>query len=168
MGADRVYRVADLVADLAAGRSTRRADDPAAMPASAPQPGAATAPPPRAASAPPPGAASAPPPPAAPPSAAPPADAAPNFVLQETRPSWAADPPTPPSGAPTTPSARRTASGAPLPPRPDARPRIVQDPVIIGLTRVSRSRLGSRLFTWFFVFVYLVIIIQLVWSILQG
>jgi len=40
--------------------------------------------------------------------------------------------------------------------------------VIIGLTRVSRSRLGSRLFTWFFVFVYLVIIIQMVWSILQG
>ena len=78
--------------------------------------------------------------------------------------------PTPPSGAPTTPSARRTASGPahPLPPRPDARPRIVQDPVIIGLTRVSRSRLGSRLFTWFFVFVYLVIIVQLVWSILQG
>jgi hypothetical protein len=93
---------------------------------------------------------------------------APNFVLQAARSSWAADPPTPPSGAPTTPSARRTASGAPLPPRPDARPRIVQDPVIIGLTRVSRSRLGSRLFTWFFVFVYLVIIIQLVWSILQG
>jgi len=168
MGADRVYRVADLVADLAAGRSTRRADDPAAMPASAPPSGAASAPPSGAASAPPPGAAPAPPPPAAPPSAAPPADAAPNFVLQETRPSWAADPPTPPSGAPTTPSARRTASGAPLPPRPDARPRIVQDPVIIGLTRVSSSRLGSRLFTWFFVFVYLVIIIQLVWSILQG
>ena len=168
MGADRVYRVADLVADLAAGRATRRADDPAAMPASAPPSGAASAPPSGAASAPPPGAAPAPPPPAAPPSAAPPADAAPNFVLQETRPSWAADPPTPPSGAPTTPSARRTASGAPLPPRPDARPRIVQDPVIIGLTRVSRSRLGSRLFTWFFVFVYLVILIQLVWSILQG
>ena len=167
MGADRVYRVADLVADLAAGRSTRRADDPAAMPAPAPPPGAAPAPP-GAASAPPPGVASAPPPPAAPPSAAPPADAAPNFVLQAARSSWAADPPTPPSGAPTTPSARRTASGAPLPPRPDARPRIVQDPVIIGLTRVSRSRLGSRLFTWFFVFVYLVIIVQLVWSILQG
>jgi len=40
--------------------------------------------------------------------------------------------------------------------------------VILGLTRVSRSRLGSRLFTWFFVFVYLVIVIQLIWSILQG
>ena len=91
-------------------------------------------------------------------------------MLQGARSSWAADPPTPPSGAPTTPSARRSASGParPLPPRPDARPRIVQDPVILGLTRVSRSRLGSRLFTWFFVFVYLVILIQLVWSILQG
>ena len=145
-GADRVYRVADLVADLAAGRATRRADDPAAGPALTPPPAAAS------------------------PAAAPPADAAPNFLPQTARPSWAADPPTPPSGAPTTPSARRTASGPahPLPPRPDARPRIVQDPVIIGLTRVSRSRLGSRLFTWFFVFVYLVIIIQLVWSILQG
>ena len=33
----------------------------------------------------------------------------------------------------------------------EARPRIVEDPVILGLTRVSRSRLGSRLFTWFFV-----------------
>jgi len=154
-----VYRVADLVADLAAGRATRRADDPAVTPTPTPRPGAASTPPPAAA-----------PPAAAPPAAAPPADAAPNFVPQTARPSWAADPPTPPSGAPTTPSARRTASGPahPLPPRPDARPRIVQDPVIIGLTRVSRSRLGSRLFTWFFVFVYLVIIVQLVWSILQG
>ena len=40
--------------------------------------------------------------------------------------------------------------------------------MILGLTRISRSRLGSRLFTWFFVFVYLVILIQMVWSILQG
>ena len=39
-------------------------------------------------------------------------------------------------------------------PRPDARPRIVQDPVILGLTRHSRSKLGSRLFALFFVFVY--------------
>jgi hypothetical protein len=54
-----------------------------------------------------------------------------------------------------------------LPPRPEARPRIVEDPVILGLTRVSRSRLGSRLFVWFFVFVYAVILIQLVVSLLQ-
>jgi len=90
----------------------------------------------------------------------------------------AADPPTPPSGAPLTslfaasPPKQATQpppSGRPHPPpRPEARPRIVEDPGILGLTRVSRSRLGSRLFTWFFVFVYLVIVIQLIWSILQG
>jgi hypothetical protein len=38
--------------------------------------------------------------------------------------------------------------------------------VILGLTRHSRSKLGSRLFTWFFVFVYVVILVQLIWSIL--
>lgn len=40
--------------------------------------------------------------------------------------------------------------------------------MILGLTRVSRSRLGSRLFTWFFVFVYVLIFVQLIWSLLQG
>ena len=53
------------------------------------------------------------------------------------------------------------------PPQPETRPRIVEDPAILGLTRVSRSRLGSRLFTWFFVFVYAVILIQLILSLLQ-
>jgi hypothetical protein len=53
------------------------------------------------------------------------------------------------------------------PAQPEARPRIVEDPVILGLTRVSRSRLGSRLFTWFFVFVYAVILVQLIVSLLQ-
>jgi len=54
------------------------------------------------------------------------------------------------------------------PPRPDARPRIVQDPVILGLTRHSRSKLGSRLFALFFVFVYVLILVQLIWSLLQA
>lgn len=54
-----------------------------------------------------------------------------------------------------------------LPPQPEARPRIVEDPVILGLTRVSRSKLGSRLFTLFFVFVFAVILVQLVVSLLQ-
>ncbi len=40
--------------------------------------------------------------------------------------------------------------------------------MILGLTRHSRSKLGSRLFTWFFVFVYALILIQLIWSILRG
>jgi hypothetical protein len=53
------------------------------------------------------------------------------------------------------------------PPPPEARPRIVEDPAILGLSRVSRSRLGSRLFTWFFVFIYVLILVQLIVSILQ-
>lgn len=97
----------------------------------------------------------------------------------ELPPAPAADLPTPPTGSPAIPAppapspAPSAAPEAPvphlrLPPRPDARPRIVQDPVILGLTRHSRSRLGTRLFTWFFVFVYLVILVQLIWSLLQG
>jgi hypothetical protein len=78
-----------------------------------------------------------------------------------------------PEGAPPADQGNSAASPSPtaqppIPPRPDARPRIVQDPVILGLTRHSRSKLGSRLFTWFFVFVYLLILVQLIWSILQG
>jgi hypothetical protein len=99
---DRVYRVADLVADLAAGRATR---SPPVAP-HRPHPALSTGPPPSAA-----------------------------LPAQH-----------------------------PLPPRP----RIVQDPVILGLTRRSRSKLGSRLFTLFFVFVYVVIFVQLIWSLLQS
>ena len=69
-------------------------------------------------------------------------------------------------GRPATPAPSRT--HPPVAPRPEARPRIVQDPVILGLTRHSRSKLGSRLFTLFFVFVYLLILVQLIWSILRG
>ena len=61
-----------------------------------------------------------------------------------------------------------SAAHPPSPPRPDARPRIVQDPVILGLTRHSRSKLGSRLFALFFVFVYALILVQLIWSLLQA
>ncbi len=39
--------------------------------------------------------------------------------------------------------------------------------MILGLTRHSRSKLGSRLFTWFFVFIYALILIQLVFALLQ-
>jgi hypothetical protein len=39
--------------------------------------------------------------------------------------------------------------------------------VILGLTRHSRSKLGSRLFVLFFVFIYALILIQLVFSLLQ-
>jgi hypothetical protein len=79
-----------------------------------------------------------------------------------------ADPALPLDPAPhPEPIAAELPVGTELPPRPDARPRIVEDPVILGLTRVSRSRLGSRLFTWFFVFIYVLILVQLIVSLLQ-
>lgn len=75
--------------------------------------------------------------------------------------------PSPVDPPPLDPSPRPDHVTAPPPPRLDARPRIVEDPVILGLTRVSRSRLGSRLFMLFFVFVYVVILAQLIVSLLQ-
>jgi hypothetical protein len=47
-----------------------------------------------------------------------------------------------------------------------ARPRIEPEPAILGLSRHSRSRLGSRLFTLFFVGIFTLILVQLVWSLL--
>ena len=41
------------------------------------------------------------------------------------------------------------------------RPPIGEEPVILGLSRRSHSRLGSRLFTLFFVFVFGLIIVQM-------
>jgi hypothetical protein len=77
----------------------------------------------------------------------------------------AAPSPAPPGPAPPAASAP---SAAPEHPALLPRPRIVQDPVILGLTRHSRSKLGSRLFTLFFVFVYLLIFVQLIWSLVQS
>lgn len=56
---------------------------------------------------------------------------------------------------------------APVAPALAARPRIVEDPSILGLSRHSRSRFGGRLFVCFFVLVYAVIVIQLVVTLLQ-
>ena len=71
----------------------------------------------------------------------------------------------------------------PGPPRPDAvsqpwvprrppvqppRPRIVDEPGILGLSRLTRSRFGSRLFTWFFVLVFAVIVVQMISAILDS
>jgi hypothetical protein len=50
---------------------------------------------------------------------------------------------------------------------PPARPRIVEDPGILGLSRRSRSRVGSLLFTWFFVLVFTLIVVQMVASLLD-
>jgi hypothetical protein len=48
-----------------------------------------------------------------------------------------------------------------------ARPPVSNEPAILGLSRLSRSRVGSRLFRWFFVFVFAVIFLQLVVSLLN-
>jgi hypothetical protein len=42
----------------------------------------------------------------------------------------------------------------------------VAEPSILGISRHSRSRLGSRLFTWFFVVVYAVILVQMIVALL--
>ena len=50
-----------------------------------------------------------------------------------------------------------------LPPRP----RIVAEPSILGLSRLTRGRFGSRVFTLFFVFVFTLIVVQMIASILD-
>jgi hypothetical protein len=54
-----------------------------------------------------------------------------------------------------------------LPPGPAPRPRIVEEPSILGLSRRSRGRVGSRLFTLFFVLVYAVILLDLINSLMH-
>lgn len=92
----------------------------------------------------------------------------PDAATPDPPPPPVADAPTPPQGIPT--SARfavPVAPSAPLPPRPYARPPVVDDAGIIGLTRVSRSKVGSRLFTWFFVLVFALILVQMVVALLS-
>lgn len=49
-----------------------------------------------------------------------------------------------------------------------ARPRIVEDTGILGLSRLTRGRVGSRLFTLFFVAVFTLIALQMVLELLNG
>jgi hypothetical protein len=51
---------------------------------------------------------------------------------------------------------------------PPPRPRIVDEPGILGLSRLTRGRFGSRLFNWFFVLVFAVILIQMISAILEN
>lgn len=67
------------------------------------------------------------------------------------------------------PPVLRSPAPRPAPPPVDLsapRPRVVDDPGVFGLSRLSRSRMGSRLFTAFFVFVFGSIFLQLVASLL--
>ncbi|TQM35775.1 hypothetical protein FB388_7217 [Pseudonocardia cypriaca] len=54
-----------------------------------------------------------------------------------------------------------------LPPDPPPRPRIVEEPGILGLSRLTRGRFGSRLFNLFFLLVFTVIVIQMISAILD-
>lgn len=68
---------------------------------------------------------------------------------------------------PVTVTAPVTAPASPPAPL-GARPRIVEEPSILGLSRRTRSRIGSRLFTLFFVAVFSLIAVQMVVEILSG
>jgi hypothetical protein len=60
------------------------------------------------------------------------------------------------------PRSSRWASG------PPPRPRVVDEPGILGLSRLTRGRFGTRLFNWFFVVVFALILIQMVSAILEN
>jgi hypothetical protein len=77
------------------------------------------------------------------------------------------------AGTAGSPAARKPGPGTPprrprLPPGPPPRPRVVDEPGILGLSRLTRSRFGSRLFTWFFVLVFAVIVVQMISAILDS
>ena len=73
-----------------------------------------------------------------------------------------------------SPAEHRSASA--IPPRhtprwpsdPPPRPRIADEPGILGLSRLTRGRFGSRLFNLFFLLVFTVILIQMVSAILDN
>ncbi|MHA6785923.1 hypothetical protein ACVGOW_33740 [Pseudonocardia saturnea] len=54
------------------------------------------------------------------------------------------------------------------PPVLSARPRVVEEPGILGLSRLTRGQVGSRLFTLFFVAVFTLIAVQMVMELLHG
>jgi hypothetical protein len=80
--------------------------------------------------------------------------------------------------APTEGSSAARKPGSPAPqaagvprrrdPGPPPRPRIVDEPGILGLSRLTRGRFGSRLFNLFFVLVFAVIVIQMISAILDN
>jgi hypothetical protein len=71
-------------------------------------------------------------------------------------------PPPSPKPRPIAPMPRPPAARPPNRFSVAPRPTVVDDLTITGLTRLSRSRWGSRLFTLFFVFVFTVILLQLI------
>jgi hypothetical protein len=115
---------------------------------------------------------------------APPEPAPPKPAADAAAPGWLTGRPTLPWPPPAAAEEATSAAAASPPPRqPEAhprppvrpviipgappRPRIVEEPGILGLSRLTRGRFGSRLFTLFFVLVFTVIAVQMVVSILD-
>jgi hypothetical protein len=76
----------------------------------------------------------------------------------------------PAGGSPAQPAPEPAVPRPPtqrLPPGPPPRPRIVEEPAILGLSRLTRGRFGSRLFNLFFLLVFAVILIQMISAILD-
>jgi hypothetical protein len=71
--------------------------------------------------------------------------------------------PVPRRPGPPTPHAVPQPRAPRLPPRP----RIVDEPGILGLSRLARSRFGTRLFNLFFLLVFVVIVVQMIYAILD-
>jgi len=72
------------------------------------------------------------------------------------------------AGAADGPAGATPSVEAPVVPAP-ARPRVEPDhESLLGITRRSHGRAGSRLFVGFFLFVYLLILVQLVVVLLSG
>ena len=99
-------------------------------------------------------------------------DAAPGPTIA---PPWQRVPGTPPRGVvalvardgrPVTPPA--PAPGVHRAPPLRARPPVVGEPEFLGLSRLARGRVGSRLFTLFFVAVFTLIAVQTLVEILHG
>lgn len=85
----------------------------------------------------------------------------------------------PPAAAPipaVTPAPTWSTAATRRPPRavgpdrrpPSARPRVEPEAGMIGLSRLTRSRAGSRLFTLFFVAVFALIFVQMCVVLLRG
>jgi hypothetical protein len=65
---------------------------------------------------------------------------------------------------PTPPAPAGVHRPAPL----RARPPVVEDPGILGLSRLTRGRVGSRVFTLFFVAVFTLIAVEMLVELLHG
>ncbi|HEY4418995.1 MAG TPA: hypothetical protein VGN22_05745 [Pseudonocardia sp.] len=71
------------------------------------------------------------------------------------------------AGVPRGPSQPGRPSREAATDQPAARPRVVDELAVLGFSRHLRSRIGTRLFTWFFVLVFALIIVQLIASLLD-